>query len=298
MDRLHGRIQTLTRSAFWAITPAAQALLIHNLLGASGNNPFATIFADVEAAKPAVRGPKDNKVMVMPITGVLTKDDNWFGTTYNAITDAAEQAASDPTIKRVVLAVDSPGGEVTGLPETAAVLAALAKVKPVSAIVEGQSASAAFWLTTQAKDITIAPSAELGSVGVRMMHVDISKALETDGIKVTELHAGEFKTEWSPFQPLSEAAQEDMQQRLNAIHGDFINAVATGRSGRATADIQAARFGEGRMFDSKAALGHGLADKVQAPRDFYRAMTPVEEAQPVPNYGIRRAQIDQEKVRY
>jgi signal peptide peptidase SppA len=300
MTGLTARLQTLTRSALWAITPEAQALLIHNLFGAlAHNNPLSKLFGEIEAVKPSYVGPKESRVMVMPITGVLTKDDNWYGTTYNALTDAMEHATTDPTVKRVVLAVDSPGGEVTGLPETAAVLGALTKVKPVSAIVEGQSASAAYWLTSQAHDITIAPSAELGSVGVRMMHVDISKALETDGIKVTELHAGEFKTEWSPFQPLSEAAKEDMQQRLDAIHGDFINAVATGRGSRATEDIKAARFGEGRMFDSKAALSLGMADKVQAPRDFYRAILPAQETQQEPvHFGIKHARLNLERNRF
>jgi capsid assembly protease len=286
MDGLTARISTLTRSPLWAISPEAQAVLVHNLLTWTDPrlqvNPFSKLFADIEAAKPALRGPKASRVMVMPIKGVLTKDDNWYGTTYEAINDAVDQAASDPSISRLVLAVDSPGGEVTGLPEAAASLAALAKVKPVSAMVDGMSASAAYWLTSQASDITIAPSASLGSVGARIMHV--------------ELHAGEFKTEWSTFQPLSEAAQEDMQQKLDSVHKDFISAIAYGRGAKATQDITAARYGEGRMFHAKTALGHGLADKVQSPRDFYRALTPAEEiATELPYYGLQRARLEMER---
>ena len=55
----------------------------------------------------------------------------------------------------------------------------------MSAIVEGTAASAAYWLANQAGNITLTPSGEVGSVGVRMMHVDMSKMLENDGIKVT-----------------------------------------------------------------------------------------------------------------
>lgn len=242
MDRLTARIQTLTRSALWAITPDALAVLVQNVLTVKKDPAkFATFFADKEAIKPALRGPKDNKVMVLPITGVLTKDDNWYGTTYNAIHDAVDQSASDPSIKRLVLAVDSPGGEVTGLPETAEVLSAFAKNKPLSAIVEGTSASAAYWLTSQANDITIAPSAELGSVGVMLMHVDISKSLGNAGVKVTEIHAGEYKTEWSPFQELSNAAKADMQTRLDRVHGNFLAAVSNGRGTRVKAQIRANR---------------------------------------------------------
>jgi signal peptide peptidase SppA len=287
MDFLTARLKVLTRSPLWAIRPDYIAALLS--------------FVETEPekqAKPHTLGTKNNRVMVIPVQGVLTQNDSWFGSTYSGISDAVEKAATDPSIARAVLVVDSPGGEVTGLPETAALIASLAKTKPVSAVVEGQSASAAYWLTTQASDITIAPSAEVGSVGVRMMHVDISQALESDGIKVTEMHAGEFKTEWSPFAPLTDAAKTDMQARLDAIHKDFITAVATGRGARASADIAANRFGEGRMFDAVAALGHGLVDKVQPPREFFRAISPAVDAEEAPNYGIRRARLDIQRKRF
>lgn len=287
------KLELLTRSALWAIKPEALLALTRHLIGMDAETVL--INGKVEAVRPSIIGKKDNRVSVLPVTGVLTKDDNWFGTTYNDIAAAAEQAASDASIKRLVLAVDSPGGEVVGLPETAAVLAQVAKVKPVSAIVEGTSASAAYWLTSQAHDITIAPSAELGSVGVRMMHVDISKSLGDAGVKVTELHSGEFKTEWSPFQPLSEAAQEDMQKRLDSVHRDFLTAVGTGRGTRARAQIRANRFGEGRMFSAAEAVARGMADAVLAPREFYRAITPGQEPT---NYGLQRARLEFERNRF
>ena len=74
--------------------------------------------------------------------------------------------------------------------------------------------------------MTITPSGEVGSVGVRMMHLDVSKAMEDAGLKVTELYSGDFKTEWSPYKALSEEAIGDMQKRLTATHTDFLNAVA------------------------------------------------------------------------
>ncbi len=125
-----------------------------------------------EAAKPSVQVKGPHKIVVIPVQGVLTKDGpSWLGSSYDSIADAAEKAAADPSVKRVVLSVDSPGGEVTGLPETATVLAQVAKVKPVSSIVEGMAASAAYWLASQSSDVTLTPSGEVGSVGVRMMHV-------------------------------------------------------------------------------------------------------------------------------
>ena len=105
-------------------------------------------------------------------------------------------------------------------------------------------------------------------MGVRIMHADISKMLEDAGIKITELYSGNFKTEWSPYKPLSDEAIGDMQDRLAADHTDFITGVANGRGNRASAEMKKSRFGEGRMFGVDKAASHGLVDKVQTAREF------------------------------
>lgn len=285
------RFELLTRSPLWAIKPEAVLLAVSRVASSRANGEW-------EAAKPTTQGKGNNKVAIIPIQGVLTKDGpSWYGTSYDTITSALETAAADPSVKRIVLSVDSPGGEVTGLPETAAVLASVAKTKPVSAIVEGTSASAAYWLTSQANDITMTPSGEVGSVGVRMMHVDMSACLEKLGYKVTELYSGQFKTEWSPYKPLSEEAVADMQPRLDGMHNDFISGVDSGRSGKASDEIKSKRFGEGRMFGSSDALNHGLIDKVQSSRDFYKAVMPAAEEEIAPNFGFKRAEHEIRKRR-
>lgn len=281
MDTLTERLELLTRCPLWAITPESYAALLARVIS---RLPWESKF---EALKQQTKGGPDHKVMVIPIEGVLTKDSTWAGTTYSMIANAAEEAASNPTIKHVVLAVDSPGGEVTGLPETAVALAQLAKVKSVSAIVDGYSASAAYWLTSQATDITLAPSAEVGSVGVRMMHVDVSKALDDAGLKVTEVFAGKYKTELSPFHALSDEAKEHLQTRLDTVHTDFLTAVGNGRGDRAKAEIRTNLFGHGRMFSAKDALGNGMADAITSSREFYKAILPPQvETEGSPSFGF------------
>jgi capsid assembly protease len=267
----------LSRTPIWAIRPEAIATALTAL-----RNGLEAHTGQWEAAKPTVIGPSTNKVAVIPIQGVLSMDGpSWYGSNYNTISKAVEDAASNPEVKAIVLQVDSPGGEVTGLPETAAIIAAAAQKKPVTAMVEGMSASAAYFLSSQANQIVLTPSGEVGSVGVRMMHVDVSGMLEGMGYKVTELYSGDFKTEWSPYKPLSDEAKADMMPRLEAVHTEFINAVQAGRGARVTEDIKSKRFGEGRMFSSDSAIAHGLVDKVQSSREFFRSMIPAETAAPM-----------------
>lgn len=290
--------------SLWAIRPEATLTVVRLMSRemaatdapqAIGKGNAVVVGTTWEASKPQVRGSGPNKIAVIPIQGVLTNDGpGYYGTNYQTIANAAEKAAADPDVAKIILSVDSPGGEVTGLPETAAVLAQVAKIKPVSAIVEGAAASAAYWLTSQASDITLTPSGEVGSVGVRMMHVDISKMLENEGYKVTELHSGDFKTEWSPYQPLSDAAQAHMQSRLETAHTEFIAAIDAGRGNRVNQEIKSKRFGEGRMLSASEALATGLVDKVQAPRDFYREALQAEK----PGFAQhKRAYVDIERAK-
>jgi|HubBroStandDraft_4_1064222.scaffolds.fasta_scaffold93341_1 signal peptide peptidase SppA len=277
------RMTLLTRSPLWAIRPENLSGVLDSIVHGSRSA------AGWEAVRPSQRGEGKSKAAVIPVQGVLTKDGpRWLGNSYESIGDSVEKAVADASVKLIVMDVDSPGGEVTGLPEAASVIAQAAKVKPVSALVSGQSASAAFWLTSQANDITLTPSGEVGSVGVRMMHMDMSKNLEDQGIKVTELFSGDFKNEWSPFSPLTDGAKADMQSRLEDVHSDFVNAVAKGRGIRATSDIQRSRFGEGRMLSAQDALRGGLVDRLESPHQFYkRVLTPATSR---PDYGLPLSQ--------
>jgi signal peptide peptidase SppA len=287
MDNRLAILTRLSSSSLWAIRPEAALSAVSLLFDLSDG----VIAGRWEASKPHMVGKGENKLAVIPVQGVLSDDGPaWYGSNYRSIADAAEAAENDPSVKHAVISVNSPGGEVLGCAEAGAALAKLAKVKPVSTIVEGQMASAALWLGSQAHDITITPSGEMGSVGVRMMHADVSKMLEDYGVKITELYSGDYKTEFSPYAPLSDAAKENMQPRLEATHQTFINTVAAGRGNRASADLVAARFGEGRMFTADEALANGFADKIQAPRDFYRAIMPPQASSPV--FGLPRAKMD------
>lgn len=297
-------LDLLSRSPFWAIRPEAVAGAMATLTTGVAEKPAAVLSGmqalRVEAAKPSIAGKGTNKIGVIPIHGVLTKDGPaWYGSNYDTIGRAVADAAANPDVKHIVLSVDSPGGEVTGLPETAAMIAQAAAKKPVTAMVDGMSASAAYYLTSQANSIVLTPSGDVGSVGVRMMHIDVSKMLEGAGIKVTELSSGDFKTEWSPYKPLSEEAIADMTPRLQSIHQDFINAVQAGRGERLSQDIRERRIGEGRMFSSKDALTHGLVDSVQSSHDFFNALMPPQEAaSPAPSFPLHvRHQHELDKAR-
>jgi len=191
------------------------------------------------------------------ILGVLGQSDWFADTDYSGIRAGVRRALADPSVKAIDLVIDSPGGSVLGLPETADVIHAANRVKPVRAFVTGIAASAAYWLASQASTITLTPSGEVGSVGVLDLHADISKALDNSGVKITAVTAGEHKVERAPFTPLSDDAKAHMQAGVNAWHADFLAAIRRGRGVRA---YPGSTCGGGRMLRAHDALVSGMVD--------------------------------------
>lgn len=215
-------------------------------------------------AGPASRVPSTHAVNRSPgavsIVGVLGSTADWYAdSTYEGIRQQVRRAAADAQARTIDLFVDSPGGSVLGLPETAQVIAEANRTKPVRAFVTGNAASAAYWLVAQASTISLTPSGEVGSVGVLDIHADVSTALENTGVKITAVTAGEFKTERAPFTPLSDSAKAHMQSGVDAWYQDFLGAIRKGRGARVSA---ASKFGDGRMLSSKEALAAGMVDFV------------------------------------
>jgi signal peptide peptidase SppA len=195
------------------------------------------------------------------VFGVLGQNDWYTDTDYTDIRANVRRALADPSVSTIDLVIDSPGGSVLGLPETADAIHAANRVKPVRAFVTGIAASAAYWLASQASSITLTPSGEVGSVGVLDLHADISKALENAGVKLTAVTAGEHKVERAPFTPLTDDAKAHMQHGVDLWYQDFLSAVHRGRGLRAPAN---SNFGGGRMLSAREAVSAGMVDFVSS----------------------------------
>lgn len=169
-------------------------------------------------------------------------------------------ALDDDSVKSILLNVDSPGGSVELVPETAELIRAGRKAKPIVAVANTWMASAAYFLGSQATEVIVTPSGEVGSIGVYSAHLDISEAMEMAGEKLTLVKAGKFKAETNPWEPLSEEAAAEMQRKVDAYYEMFLSAVSKGR-GVSVANVRA-NFGQGRMVMATEAVEAGMADGV------------------------------------
>lgn len=212
----------------------------------------------------------ENGYAVIPVHGALLNkfSESWgFATGYNFIRDQMSAALADPEVKGIVFDVDSPGGSVAGCAETADMIAG--STKPTLACVDDTCASAAYYLSSQADRVVATPSSEVGSIGTVLRHVDVSKALEAEGVNVTLIHAGKHKVDGNPYEPLSKEVKADLQAKVDTAYDQFVAAVAVGRDSD-EADVRAT---EARIYAAKDALDMGLIDAVQNPADAVEAFT-------------------------
>lgn len=214
--------------------------------------------------RPAAGGA--GAIGVVPVYGVIahrTFEASSGMTSTEAISAMFKRAIADPEVSDIVLDISSPGGGVEGVPELAAEIAQSKGrgTKRVVAIANNLAASAAYWIASQADELVVMPSGQVGSIGVFSLHEDWSGWLEKEGIKITALSAGERKLEGNPWEPLDTEAKAHFQAQVDEVYADFVKAVARGR-GVSQAKVKN-DFGQGRVFGADEALRRGMVDAVE-----------------------------------
>jgi len=200
-------------------------------------------------------GYRVGNVGVLNVQGVLTARH------YGALSQDMSAMEADPTITSIVLALDTPGGMVTGLSGLAEQIARSSK--RIVAHPMGSAASAGYFLASQADEIVAVDTADVGSIGTVAVYKDMSGLMGMVGITETEI-----VSEQSPRKRPDLATIEGQQDIQNLVNSDaeiFIEAVARGR--KVSADTVRETFGRGAEFIASEALKRGMIDRIQSTRD-------------------------------
>jgi signal peptide peptidase SppA len=218
----------------------------------------------------------------IPVIGSLVNRGAWLGarsgmTSYEGLEAQLRDMAANRDVHTILLDIDSPGGEATGMFSLAASIREIRQVKPVIALVNDVAASAAYGIASAASQIIVSPTSMVGSIGVIMLHTDQSAKLAKDGVKPTLIFAGAHKADGNPYGPLSADALTELQSKVFAFYDQFTTAVGMGRGERFSAD--AARDTQARVFMGEEAVRLGMADRVSSFADL------LNELQSTPRAG-------------
>ena len=264
-DRKYERVTRYILEMPWAIKPEALGVILDIIEFRANGGKFTAdeIEARVGDSKKRNTVSQKGQVAVIPLYGTIMPrarlmNDISGGRSVEDFADDLREADRDPDITSIVMDIASPGGSVEQVPETAEVIRSLKK--PTIAVANADAASAAYWLATQADELVITPSGEVGSIGVWTAHQNVAAMQKKIGVQTTLISAGKYKVEGHPFGPLNDEAKEAMQAKVDYYYDMFVADVARGR-GVASTDVRSG-FGEGRMVTAPDAIKEGMADRI------------------------------------
>ena len=235
-------------------------------------------------------------IAIIPVDGTLVKRSLGMRAysgmrAYEDIQESVIDAATDPYVRGILLDIDSPGGEVSGLPDLGDALAEAAQLKPMWAAANDNAYSAAYWIAATAERIYVTRTSGIGSVGVIMVHWEMSKGIEESGYKVRVFRFGDHKAEVNHMEPLTEHAIAAVQEEIDRLGEMFLGHVAKHR-GMSPDAVRATEAGTyhgpggikigypyamGTVDDAHAALVAHLNDRSMSPLRGTAALQPSPE---------------------
>lgn len=178
--------------------------------------------------------------------------------------DLLDRVGSSPSVRGVIISINSPGGTTTGSERLFHNIRTLAAKKPVVAFVEGTAASGAYIAAIATDHIVARETSIVGSIGVIIQYPDVSALLDKVGVKMEEVKSSPLKAEPSGFKPTSPEAREALQRVINDGFSWFKGLVSDRRNldpGELTA------VADGRVFSGRQGLPLKLVDKLGEEKD-------------------------------
>lgn len=227
---------------------------------------------DIIKYERAINGiSEDGTTGYLDVTGTLVAKHDDFNacmgfTSYEKLYSQFEKQV-DMGIEKVVLNVDSGGGEARTAFEMADQFKALAVENniPIYAYVDGLSASAAFLWSSIADEIVARPDSEIGSVGVVVQLVNNSKMLENKGITRKFITYGENKVPFDDSGEFTTRFIQSIQEKVNKTGIQFNKFIARNRNMQVE-DVIAT---QAEVYDAEDALAVGFIDKIMTKSEFY-----------------------------
>jgi len=243
----------------WCITPSALETIIE----------IANREVDLEAVEARMGHKLNNTrtvstrgdVAVIPVTGAIVRYANLFqsisgGTSLQTLAEDFATASEDNSISTILLNIDSPGGQASGIAEFSEMIRA--SDKKVIAYVGNQSASAGYWIASACDEIVAHPTAMVGSIGVVYALTDTSKADEKAG--VTRIDVVSHVSPNKRPDISSKEGQSQIQAWADKLGDLFVGAVANFRG--VSTETVLEKFGQGDMLIAEDALKAGMIDRL------------------------------------
>lgn len=205
-----------------------------------------TLFPDWELSD-------EDRIALVRVEGVILDAQQTVG--------ELKRFADNPSVKAIVLRIDSPGGGVVPSQE---IYDAVKRVrnknnKMVVASMGTVAASGGYYIAAATDRIIANPGTLTGSIGVIMELANLEGLLKKIGVESLVVKSGQYKDIGSPLRKMSEGDRRILQSVMDDVHRQFIQAVAEGRS-LDEAEVQP--LADGRIFTGRQAREMKLVDEL------------------------------------
>lgn len=272
------------------VTPDKISVIL-GVLEKKGGNPLNVNLSDlmpaigsdqnggaVQAAARPVNESSEKKIAIISALGSLTYRNGGNSNvgsgleSYRGIQSRIQRCRNDRGVDGMVLDFNSYGGSAQGCERMARFIREVSAEKPIYAIVDMNSFSAAYYLASACSKIILTDEdCGVGSIGCIAIHRDQSKRNEMEGDVYTTCSFGAEKADFSPHNPLTDETKAKLQRSVDQFGEKFVATVAEFR-GVSEKRIRATEAG---VYYGQDAIDAGLADAI-APFDEAVAMLAAE----------------------
>lgn len=202
-------------------------------------------------------------VAIIPVVGPIFPRANIMtalsgATSISTLAKDFQIALESDAVHTIILNMDTPGGEITGVSEFAQMVFAAQAKKDILTYVYGWGASAGYWIGSASSEIIVADTAEVGSIGVVAGYVDDREYKKKRGMEDVEIVSSQSPNK--RLDPKTPEGRQQIQTTVDQLADVFISAVAKHRGTTNEGVIQ--NFGRGGMAVASRAVELGMADRI------------------------------------
>lgn len=177
----------------------------------------------------------------------------------DTIVETIDALAANPSIRAIVLRVDSPGGSALASDRIYRAIQRARRRKPVVASLGTVAASGGYFIAAATEEIWADPATVTGSIGVFFGKVDFAGLAARIGLTVDRVERGRRASVESYFRPFTDDERTMLEGKVREWYDGFLTRVAEGR-GMTREAVDA--VGQGRIWSGDAALRYGLVDRL------------------------------------
>jgi protease-4 len=237
--------------------------------GGSGpdmSNPFA-LFAALAGPKKKPESKKDKVAVIYAVGGIDTGKGGFSPLTGETVGSetlvaAIREADENPTVKAIVLRIDSPGG--SALASDLIWRAVTTCKKPVVASMGDVAASGGYYIAMGCRKIYAEPGTVTGSIGVFGLKLVTGGLEQWAGMKTEVVARGKNSGVNSSTFKWTDSERQVMQEVIESVYDTFVDKAVAGRqkAGVKVTREELLKLAGGRVWTGRQAKANGLVDEL------------------------------------